>query len=170
MFGHSRGAAATPEVMFRDPRVVAGVGLDIGTILFGDPPGEVVAAGLDRAFETMCSLDLRCDLPFIVDFVSHLRGPHPVEQLDILHTGYTDFVVFNPEARVPTRDRTDPRTVRSPRHPPEPQRRPPGDGRATPVCGPPHGSLPRQEVIPSQPWWSVRSISGREVKCRPRIG
>jgi hypothetical protein len=99
MFGHSRGAAATPEVMFRDPRVVAGVGLDIGTILFfGDPPGEVVAAGLDRAFGTMCSLDLRCDLPFIVDFVSHLRGPHPVEQLDILHTGYTDFVVFNPEA------------------------------------------------------------------------
>src|SRR3954465_1579095 len=30
--------------------------------------------------------------------ISHLRGPHPLEQLDIEHHGFTDFVVFNPEA------------------------------------------------------------------------
>jgi hypothetical protein len=30
--------------------------------------------------------------------VSHLRGPHPIQQLDVEHHGFTDFVVFNPEA------------------------------------------------------------------------
>jgi hypothetical protein len=105
MFGHSRGAAATPEVMHRYPRVRAGVGLDVGSVLFGqDPPdvtnapGEVVAAGLDRPFGLMCSLDVPCDLPVLVDFMSRLRGPHPIQQLKILHIDYTDFVVFNAEA------------------------------------------------------------------------
>jgi hypothetical protein len=100
MFGHSRGGAATAEVMFHFPQVSAGVALDIGTILFGDPgpPGDVVQGGLDQPFGLMCSLDQPCDSPLLVDFISRLRGPHPTETLEILHNGYTDFVVFNPEA------------------------------------------------------------------------
>ena len=49
----------------------------------------------------MCSLDVPCGSPHLVDFVSRLRGPHKEKQLNILHNGYTDFVVFNAQvARV----------------------------------------------------------------------
>jgi hypothetical protein len=104
MFGHSRGAAATPEFMFRNPRVTAGVGLDVASQLFGDesagvPRGEVLSRGLDRAFGVMCSLDVPCADPRVVDLVSVLRGPHAVRQLPISHTDYSDWVVFNAQAQ-----------------------------------------------------------------------
>jgi hypothetical protein len=28
-----------------------------------------------------------------------MRAPHPVKSLDIQHNGFTDFVVFNPQAQ-----------------------------------------------------------------------
>jgi hypothetical protein len=46
----------------------------------------------------MCSLDAPCSSPYLVDFTSKLRGPHPQQDLNILHNGYTDFVVFNAQA------------------------------------------------------------------------
>jgi hypothetical protein len=101
MFGHSRGGAATIDTMFHDARILAGVSLDTGTILFGDdvtPPSEVVTAGLDQPLGLMCSLDIPCGSPHLVDFVSRLRGPHEEKDLNILHNGYTDFVVFNAQA------------------------------------------------------------------------
>jgi hypothetical protein len=96
MFGHSWGGAATAEFMLRDPRVLAGVNLD------GSALGDVVTAGLDRPFGLMLSrLHTPENVPETFEFISNLRGPHPIERLDILHAGYTDFVVFNPElARV----------------------------------------------------------------------
>ncbi len=39
-----------------------------------------------------------CDLPFIEDFATRLRGPHRFEMQQILHTGFTDFVVLNGQA------------------------------------------------------------------------
>ena len=101
MFGHSRGGAATIDTMFHDARIRAGVSLDTGSILFGDdvtPPSEVATAGLDRPLGLMCSLDVPCGSPHLVDFVSRLRGPHKEKDLNILHNGYTDFVVFNAQA------------------------------------------------------------------------
>jgi hypothetical protein len=102
MFGHSRGAAATPELMLREPRIAAGVGLDIATALFfggpDSPPGDVVEAGLDRPFAFMCSLVQPCDLPFVTDFASRLRGPHRSSTQAIQHTGFADFIVLNAEA------------------------------------------------------------------------
>jgi dienelactone hydrolase len=102
MFGHSRGGAATPELMFHDERVSAGVALDVGTVLFvggpTSPPGDVVAAGLDRPLGLLCSLDQPCESPLVADFISRLRAPHPAHTLEILHNGFTDFVVFNPQA------------------------------------------------------------------------
>ena len=101
MFGHSRGGAATIDTMFHDARIRAGVSLDTGSILFGDDvttPSEVATAGLDRPLGLMCSLDVPCGSPHLVDFVSRLRGPHKEKELNILHNGYTDFVVFNAQA------------------------------------------------------------------------
>lgn len=102
MFGHSRGGAATIDTMFYDPRISAGVSLDTGSVLFtgdtGLPPSEVVTAGLDRPLGLLCSLDVPCSSPQLVDFATHLRGPHPMRQFPILHNGFTDFVVFNPQA------------------------------------------------------------------------
>ena len=92
MFGHSRGGAATAEVMYHHPEVVAGVDLD------GSPRGDVIAAGLDRPLGFMLSRIFDPDDPGLVDFLSKLRGPHPLRQLDVLHYGYTDWVVFNPQA------------------------------------------------------------------------
>lgn len=82
--------------MLRDPRVAAGVDLD-GT-LFGDG----VTAGPDRPFGVMPARDHTADRdPKLATFLSNLRGPHPVRTLDVLHNGYTDFVVFDPQvARV----------------------------------------------------------------------
>ena len=101
MFGHSRGAAAVPEVMFHDDRVDAGVGLDIGSVLFtgedGTPPGDVVTGGLDRPFGTLCSLIQPCDSQFVADLLARVRAPHPARTLSFLHNGFTDFALFNPE-------------------------------------------------------------------------
>jgi dienelactone hydrolase len=102
MFGHSRGGAATIDTMFHDPRISAGVSLDTGSVLFtgdnGLPPSDVVTAGLAQPLGLMCSLDAPCSSPQLIDFASHLHAPHPMRQLPILHNGYTDFVLFNPQA------------------------------------------------------------------------
>jgi pimeloyl-ACP methyl ester carboxylesterase len=95
MFGHSLGGAAAAEAMLRYPRLRAGVNLD------GRPFGRVVQEGLDEPFGIM--LSHLPDQPRPPDanldaFISHLRGPHPVEELAIAHNGFTDFVVFNPQA------------------------------------------------------------------------
>ena len=95
MFGHSLGGAAAAEAMLLNPRLDAGVNLD------GTPRGRVVQEGLDEPFGIMVS-NVR-DVMGIEDinmntFISHLRGPHPFEQLDIGHNGFTDFAVFNPQA------------------------------------------------------------------------
>lgn len=92
MFGHSWGGAAAAEFMLREPRVVAGINLDGGAL------GDVVKAGLDRPFGLMLSrLHTPENVPETFEFISNLRGPHPIKRLDTLHGGYTDFVVFNPE-------------------------------------------------------------------------
>jgi len=101
MFGHSRGGAATIDTMFHDARIRAGVSLDTGVILWGSdstPPSEVTTVGLDRPVGLMCSLEAPCSSPYLLDFVSRLSGPHREKELNILHNGYTDFVVFNAEA------------------------------------------------------------------------
>jgi len=101
MFGHSRGGAATIDTMFHDARIRAGVALDTGVILWGSdatPPSEVTTAGLDRPVGLMCSFEAPCNSPYLLDFVSRLRGPHREKELNIRHNGYTDFVVFNAEA------------------------------------------------------------------------
>jgi len=101
MFGHSRGGAATIDTMFHEPRVQAGVSLDTGVILFGNEvsaPSGAVEAGLDQPLGLMCSLDAPCSSPNIVELTARLRGAHPQKELDILHNGYSDFVVFNAQA------------------------------------------------------------------------
>jgi hypothetical protein len=101
MFGHSRGGAATVDTMFHDARIRAGVSLDTGVILWGSdptPPSAVTTEGLDQPLGLMCSVQAPCSSPYLLDFVSRLRGPHREKELNILHNGYTDFVVFNAEA------------------------------------------------------------------------
>ncbi|HEV7810875.1 MAG TPA: alpha/beta fold hydrolase [Candidatus Limnocylindrales bacterium] len=91
--GHSIGGAAAAELMLVDRRVQVGINLD------GSSRGGVVKAGLDAPFGMM--LDRDHDLDTAVgtkEFLSNLRGPHRVKRLDVLHLGFTDFVVFNPEA------------------------------------------------------------------------
>jgi len=93
ILGFSIGGAASAETMLQDDRFTAGINLD------GSSRGDVVTAGLDRPFGMM--LDREHDLETVVgtkEFLSNLRGPHPVERLDVLHLGFTDFVVFNAEA------------------------------------------------------------------------
>ena len=93
IFGHSIGGAAAAERMRIDTRLDAGVNLD------GSSRGAVVTEGLDRPFGMM--LSSIHDLETAVgtkEFLSNVRAPHPVQRLDILHSGYTDFVTFNPEA------------------------------------------------------------------------
>ncbi|RZT07551.1 hypothetical protein EV649_7965 [Kribbella sp. VKM Ac-2569] len=92
MFGHSRGGATTAEVMFSHPQVVAGVDLD------GSLRGDVVTGGLDQPFGLMLGREFPLDDPRLLQFLSNLRGPHPLRQLDVEHYGYTDWVVFNPQA------------------------------------------------------------------------
>jgi hypothetical protein len=105
MFGHSRGGAATVDTMFYDARIRAGVSLDTGVILWGfgqagttTTPSEATIDGLDKPLGLMCSLEFPCGSPLIADLISRLRGPHQERELNILHNGYTDFVVFNAEA------------------------------------------------------------------------
>jgi hypothetical protein len=95
MFGHSLGGAAAAEALLLYPSLRAGVDLD------GSPHGRVVQEGLDEPFGIMVS-NVRdqpgVDDPNLDALISRLRGPHPFEQLDIGHNGFTDFVVFNRQA------------------------------------------------------------------------
>jgi dienelactone hydrolase len=95
MFGHSLGGATAAEAMLLYPRLQAGVNLD------GTPFGRVVQEGLDEPFGIMLGHlpgQPRRPDPKLEAFISHLRGPHRVEELGIAHNGFTDFVVFNPQA------------------------------------------------------------------------
>jgi len=83
--------------MLRYPRLRAGVGLDSPPYPFG----RVLHEGLDQPFGIMRS-DVRD--PGWEDrfelFIANLRGPHPVRRLDIGHNGFTDLVVFVPQAKL----------------------------------------------------------------------
>lgn len=92
MFGFSIGGAAAAESLLRYPRLQAGVDLD------GSAFGRVVQEGLDEPFGIMLGRRPLEQDPTLSLLISHLRGPHPLEQLNIEHHGFTDFVVFSPEA------------------------------------------------------------------------
>jgi hypothetical protein len=94
MFGHSLGGSAAAESVLLYPELQAGVDLD------GSARGEVFEAGLDAPFGGMLSTIRIVDGldDGIEDWFARLRGPHPLVQLDVYHDGYSDFVVFNPEA------------------------------------------------------------------------
>jgi len=93
IFGHSNGGAAAAEAIRRHPQIEAGVNLD------GFIPPELITAGLDRPFGLMLGLDQRPEeLRDIETFLSNMRAPHRLRSLDIHHYGFSDFVVFNPQA------------------------------------------------------------------------
>jgi dienelactone hydrolase len=92
MFGFSIGGAAAAEAMLRYPRLRAGVDLD------GTAFGRVMQEGLDKPFGIMLARHPLAEDPKLSLLISHLRGPHPLKQLDVEHHGFTDFVVLNPEA------------------------------------------------------------------------
>jgi pimeloyl-ACP methyl ester carboxylesterase len=94
MFGFSIGGAAAAESLLRYPRLRAGVDLD------GEAFGRVVEEGLDEPFGIMLGRHPLEQDPRLSLLVSRLRGPHPLEQLDVEHHGFTDFVVFNPQATI----------------------------------------------------------------------
>jgi dienelactone hydrolase len=101
IFGHSSGGAAAGEAMLDHPEIAAGVNLD-GFIPGGSflPSGRLLTAGLDRPFGLMLGLDPSPEeLQEIATFLSNMRAPHPVRRLDIHHYGFSDFVVFNPQAQ-----------------------------------------------------------------------
>jgi hypothetical protein len=94
IFGHSNGGAAAGVAIRRHRQVRAGVNLD------GFIPPELITAGLDRPFGLMRGLDVRPqDLRDIETFLANMRAPHRARALDIRHYGFTDFVVFNPQAQ-----------------------------------------------------------------------
>ena len=93
MFGHSFGGSTAGEAMRLHPEIRAGVNLD------GAIRGDVLSQGLDRPFGLMLSLEvLPQEQLDIARFLSNMRAPHPVRSLEIRHIGYSDFVVFNPQA------------------------------------------------------------------------
>src|SRR4051794_7229636 len=94
MFGFSIGGAAAAEAMLRYPRLRAGVDLD------GTAFGRVMQEGLDEPFGIMLARHPLQEDPKLSLLISHLRGPHPLKQLDVEHHGFTDFVVVNPQARL----------------------------------------------------------------------
>jgi pimeloyl-ACP methyl ester carboxylesterase len=101
IFGHSNGGAAAGEAMVRHRELRAGVNLD-GFIPGGSflPSGRLLTEGLDRPFGVMLSAGQPPeDLEELETFLSNMRAPHPVKSLDIQHNGFTDFVVFNPQAQ-----------------------------------------------------------------------
>jgi hypothetical protein len=105
IFGHSAGGAAAGESMLVHRAIRAGVNLD-GFIPGGAflPSGRLLTEGLDRPFALMQGLDATPEeLREIELFLSNMRAPHPVRSLAIHHYGFSDFVVFNPQAQ-----RTDP--------------------------------------------------------------
>ena len=94
IFGHSNGGAAAAVAIGRHPQIQAGVNLD------GFIPVELITAGLDRPYGLMLGLDASPEeLRDIETFRSNMRAPHPVRSLEIHHYGFSDFVVFNPQAQ-----------------------------------------------------------------------
>lgn len=98
MFGHSLGGAAAAEVMYEDPRVIAGIDMD-GTL-----SGQVVSSGLDRPFLLLGSTPPpgAGDDDTWAAFWSHLRGPR--RQLELVgsgHLSFTDYQVLLPQAGIP---------------------------------------------------------------------
>ena len=101
ILGHSSGGAAAGEAMLLHRELRAGVNLD-GFIPGGSflPSGRLLTEGLDRPFGLMVGLDVMPeDLREIEIFLSNMRAAHPVRSLDIHHYGFSDFVVFNPQAQ-----------------------------------------------------------------------
>jgi hypothetical protein len=101
IFGHSAGGAAAGESMLLHREIRAGVNLD-GFIPGGAflPGGRLLTEGLDRPFGLMLGLDTTPEeLREIELFLSNMRAPHPVRSLDVHHYGFSDFVVFNPQAQ-----------------------------------------------------------------------
>jgi hypothetical protein len=101
ILGFSTGGAAAGEAMLGHRELRAGVNLD-GFIPGGAflPGGRLLTEGLDRPFGLMLSLDLLPEeVREIEIFLSNMRAPHPVRSLDIHHYGFSDFVVFNPQAQ-----------------------------------------------------------------------
>ena len=87
--------------MLEHRQLRAGVNLD-GFIPGGAflPSGRLLTEGLDRPFGLMLSLDLVPEeVREIEIFLSNMRAPHPVRSLEIHHYGFSDFVVFNPQAQ-----------------------------------------------------------------------
>jgi len=96
MFGHSLGGSAAAEAVLRYPELQAGVDLD------GSIRGPVFEAGLDKPFGGMLSTIRRLDNvdDGIDAWFAGLAGPHRLVQLDdVYHDGFSDFVVFNPQAQ-----------------------------------------------------------------------
>ncbi|MEY2933143.1 MAG: hypothetical protein RL033_3892 [Pseudomonadota bacterium] len=95
MFGHSLGGSAAAEALLLYPQLRAAVDLD------GSARGQVFETTLDKPFGAMLSTIRTADN---VDdgfeaWFARLRGPHRLVQLDdVYHDGFSDFVVFNPEA------------------------------------------------------------------------
>ena len=95
IFGHSNGGAAAAVAISRHPQIQAGVNLD------GYIPPELITAGLDRPFGLMSGLDQRPEeLRDVATFLSNMRAPYETQSLDIRHYGFSDFVVFNPQAQL----------------------------------------------------------------------
>ena len=95
IFGHSNGGAAAVAAIRRHPQIQAGVNLD------GFIPPELITAGLDRPVGLMWGLDQRTEeLRDISTFLSNMRAPYQTQSLDVRHYGFSDFVVFNPQAQL----------------------------------------------------------------------
>jgi pimeloyl-ACP methyl ester carboxylesterase len=94
IFGHSNGGAAAAVALRQHPQLRAGVNLD------GFMPPEVISAGLDRPFGLMLGLDQQPEEQRDLEiFLSNMRAPYAVRSLAIHHFGFSDFVVFNPQAQ-----------------------------------------------------------------------
>jgi len=94
IFGHSNGGAAAAVAIRRHPQIQAGVNLD------GFIPVELITAGLDQPVGLMLGLDQTPEeLRDVEIFLSNMRAPHRLRSLDIRHYGFSDFVVFNPQAQ-----------------------------------------------------------------------
>jgi pimeloyl-ACP methyl ester carboxylesterase len=94
IFGHSNGGAAAAVAISRHPQIRAGVNLD------GFIPAALIPVGLDRPFGLMRGRDVtEQELRDHEIFFSNMRAPFALRSLDIRHYGFSDFVVFNPQAQ-----------------------------------------------------------------------
>jgi dienelactone hydrolase len=94
ILGHSDGGKAAGVAISRHPQIRAGANLD------GMIAAELITAGLDRPFGLMLGLDATPEeLSDIETFLSNMRAPYAVRTLEIHHYGFSDFVVFNPQAQ-----------------------------------------------------------------------